>query len=203
MSNSCNWNYILFTKLPWPGDSEGTFRSSSQAATCLPVYYTRWWLHTVPLIAERQAGKPWTPIFIVFSWTRPGIEPESTAAVADTLSTRPLIGSTLFHWDVTGQMITKTDSQLFGCLPHIRFFKVVFRAQDSSNSHQVTLLMSVEVMTYHAGLILAVRRDTQCVHAILLTWIQVPTLHVKTRQVEQNLIQKSCVRDRDSKGTKS
>ena len=31
-----NCNYILFTKLPWPGDSEGTFWSSSQAATCLP-----------------------------------------------------------------------------------------------------------------------------------------------------------------------
>ena len=50
-------NYILFTKLPWPGDSEGTFRSSSQAATCPPVYHTRRRLHTVPLIAERQAGK--------------------------------------------------------------------------------------------------------------------------------------------------
>ena len=34
--DNCNCNYILFTKLPWPGDSEGTFRSSSQAATCLP-----------------------------------------------------------------------------------------------------------------------------------------------------------------------
>ena len=53
----CNCNYILFTKLPWPGDSEGTFRSSSQAATCPPVYHTRWRLHTVPLIAKRQAGK--------------------------------------------------------------------------------------------------------------------------------------------------
>ena len=29
-----NCNYILFTKLPWPGDREGTFRSLSQAATC-------------------------------------------------------------------------------------------------------------------------------------------------------------------------
>ena len=54
---NCNCNYILFTKLPWPGDSEGTFRSSSQAATCPPVYHTRRRLHTVPLIAERQAGK--------------------------------------------------------------------------------------------------------------------------------------------------
>ena len=29
--NYCN--YILFPKLPWPGDSERTFRSSSEAAT--------------------------------------------------------------------------------------------------------------------------------------------------------------------------
>ena len=35
-----NCYYILFTKLPWPGDSKGTFRSSSQAATCPPVYHT-------------------------------------------------------------------------------------------------------------------------------------------------------------------
>ena len=91
----CNCNYILFTKLPWPGDSEGTFRSSSQAASCPPVYHTRRKLHTVPLIAERQAGKLWIPVFIVFGLTRPGIEPEFTASVADALSTRPLIGSRL------------------------------------------------------------------------------------------------------------
>ena len=52
-----NCNYILFTKLPWPGDSEGTFWSSSQAATCPPVYHTRRRFHTVPFNAERQAGK--------------------------------------------------------------------------------------------------------------------------------------------------
>ena len=54
---ACNCNYILFTKLPWPGDSEGTFWASSQASTCPPVYHTRRMLHTAPLIAERQAGK--------------------------------------------------------------------------------------------------------------------------------------------------
>ena len=54
---NCNCNYILFTKLPWPGDSEGAFRLSSQAATCPPVYHKRRRLHTVPLFAERQAGK--------------------------------------------------------------------------------------------------------------------------------------------------
>ena len=50
-------NYILFAKLPWPGDSEKTFWSSSQAAYCPPVYRRRWRLNTVPLIAEYQAGK--------------------------------------------------------------------------------------------------------------------------------------------------
>ena len=50
-----NCTYTLFTNLPWPGDSEGTFRSSSQAATCPSVYHTRRRLHTVPLLAERQA----------------------------------------------------------------------------------------------------------------------------------------------------
>ena len=47
-------NYILFTELPWPGDSEGTFRSSSQAATCPPVYHTRRRLYTVHFNAECQ-----------------------------------------------------------------------------------------------------------------------------------------------------
>ena len=33
----CNCNYNLHTKLPWPRDSERTFWSSSQAATCSPL----------------------------------------------------------------------------------------------------------------------------------------------------------------------
>ena len=36
-----NCSYILFTKLPWTGDSEGAFWSSSQAPTSPPVYHTR------------------------------------------------------------------------------------------------------------------------------------------------------------------
>ena len=60
-----------------------------------PVYYTRQMLHIVPLIAERQAGKLGISIFIVFGLTRPGIEPQSTASIADALSTRPLIGYVL------------------------------------------------------------------------------------------------------------
>ena len=50
----------------WPEKSEETFRSLSQAATSPPVYHTWWRLHTVPLIAERQAGKLWIPIFIIW-----------------------------------------------------------------------------------------------------------------------------------------
>ena len=72
---NCYCNYILFTKLHWPGDSD----CESQAATCPPVYHTWQRLHNVLLIAERQAGKLWIPIFIVFGLTRPGIEWESTA----------------------------------------------------------------------------------------------------------------------------
>ena len=82
---------FLFTKLRWPGDSEGTFRSSSQAATCPPVYHTRRRLHTVLLIAERQAGKLRIPLFTVLGLTRTRIELELTASVAHALSTRPLI----------------------------------------------------------------------------------------------------------------
>ena len=93
MCNKCNCIYILFTKLPWPGDSERTFQSSSQATTCPPVYKTRRRLHTVPLIAKRHAGKMRIPIFIAFGLTQPGIEHQSSVAVADALSTRPLIGS--------------------------------------------------------------------------------------------------------------
>ena len=105
----CNCNYILFTKLPWPGDSKGTFRFSSQAATCPPVYHTRRRLHTVPLIAERQAGKLRIPIFLVFGLTRPGIEPESTASVADALSTRPLIWSKGYQRGSLGKSYQNSD----------------------------------------------------------------------------------------------
>ena len=89
VKNNCN--YILFTKFPRSGDSEGTFWCLSQAATFLPVYHTQWRLHTVPLIAERQAGKLRIFIPIVFGLTLPGIKPKSTVSVPDALSTRPLI----------------------------------------------------------------------------------------------------------------
>ena len=36
----CNCTYILFTKLPWPEDSKGTLRSSSQAATLPTTHIT-------------------------------------------------------------------------------------------------------------------------------------------------------------------
>ena len=77
---SCN----VFTELLWPEDSVATFRSSSQAVTCPPVYHTRWRLrlHIVLLIAEYQARKLRIPIIIVFGLTRLGIEPESIVSVA-------------------------------------------------------------------------------------------------------------------------
>ena len=68
-----------------------------------PVYHTRWRLHTVPLIAERQAGKLWIPIFIVFGLTQPGIEPESNASVANALS--------LDHWSANRTEAQKYSSR--------------------------------------------------------------------------------------------
>ena len=49
---------FLFTKLPWPGDSRGTFQSSNQAGACPSVYHTRWRLYTVPFkrwMSSREA----------------------------------------------------------------------------------------------------------------------------------------------------
>ena len=77
----CNCNYILFTKLPRPGDSERTFRSSSQAATC-------------PFNCWTSSGETVNTNFCSLWFHRLGIEPESTAPAADALSTRPLIGET-------------------------------------------------------------------------------------------------------------
>ena len=52
-----------------------------------PVYHTRWRLHTISN-AERQAGKLWIPIFMVFDLTQTGIEQASTVSVvAYALST--------------------------------------------------------------------------------------------------------------------
>ena len=84
-------SYILFTKLPWPGDSDGNFLSWSQDATYPPVYHTQWSLYTVPLIAERHAGKLPIPIILVFGLTPPRIESMSIVSVADAILTRPMI----------------------------------------------------------------------------------------------------------------
>ena len=59
----------VLTKLPWPGDSEWTFQSSSQAATCPPAT-TRGGGFTLSLfVAGREAGKLRMPFFIVFGLT--------------------------------------------------------------------------------------------------------------------------------------
>ena len=39
LSMCSNFNYILFSKLPWPGDSEGTIAFTSPPATCPSVYH--------------------------------------------------------------------------------------------------------------------------------------------------------------------
>ena len=78
-----------------PSDRLPQARGSLSLFVGGPVHM--WWrLHTVPLIAESQAEKLWIPIFLVFSLTLLGINHESTASVADAISTQPLIG--LIWW---------------------------------------------------------------------------------------------------------
>ena len=80
----------MFTELTWQRETNGHF---DLWVNLPPVYHAQCWkLHTVPLIAERQAGKLWTPMFLVFGLIWPGIEPESTVLVEEALSTRPQIG---------------------------------------------------------------------------------------------------------------
>ena len=99
--------------LSLPEDSEGMVRSSSQAATCPLVYYTRRRLQTVPLIiAERHAGKLWIPIFVVFGLTRPEIAPKSTASAAEALSTQPLI---CINWSECVDIKNKLSLTQPGC----------------------------------------------------------------------------------------
>ena len=87
----------------WPGDSEGSFRCSNQAATCPPIYHALWGIHAIPLLlAERQAGYLSIPIFRVFDLTRPKIETESTFSAADGLSTRPVNGYPVSDSQLTG-----------------------------------------------------------------------------------------------------
>ena len=53
-------NYIVFTKLPWLGDSEESFRYRVKLPTCLP--------HTV-----EASHCPLIPNFLVFGVTRPWV----------------------------------------------------------------------------------------------------------------------------------
>ena len=87
----CKYNYILFTKLPWPGISDETFRALNQAATCPLVYHTGWKLYTTPVIAKHQVGSYKYQLFRIFGLIRPRNELLFTVSVADGLCNRPLI----------------------------------------------------------------------------------------------------------------
>ena len=85
--------YVLFTKLPWLGDSEETFWFRVK----LPLVHlstTHYGVFTLSsFVAERQARKQRIPIFIVFGLARPEIEPKSNVSVTDA---RSLIGEYFF-----------------------------------------------------------------------------------------------------------
>ena len=90
-------NSVIFIQLPWPGESEGSFRFSSQT-NCPPAYTTQGGsLFTLSFFTAESREAPIPAIlqiliFIVVGLIRPRTDPESTVSVADALSTRPLIG---------------------------------------------------------------------------------------------------------------
>ena len=63
-------SYRVTPRNPAPGatmlSNAFAFRFSSQAATCLPVYHNSGGFALSLLFAERHAGKPWMPNFLVF-----------------------------------------------------------------------------------------------------------------------------------------
>ena len=123
-------NYIYSPSCLGQETAKGPFGLSSQAAPCSPVYHTWWRLHTVPLIAERQAGKLWIPIFIVFGLTRLGIEPKSTVSVADALSTTWPRYSRLFSFSDYFVFKHKwQDNREFACLIWTEIIFVLSRLQ--------------------------------------------------------------------------
>ena len=81
----------LFTKLPWPEDSEGPF--GRRAATCPPVYRTRWRLHIIPfngtvgLVTNYTSSRKLCGVQ-TFCFDSTGNRPEFTVSGADALSAR-------------------------------------------------------------------------------------------------------------------
>ena len=76
-----NCKYILFTNLPWPGDSEGVFKSNSRLSTTLPF-----------LLLNVESNREAANTNFSNHWlSRLGIEPESTVSVENSPHTRPLI----------------------------------------------------------------------------------------------------------------
>ena len=90
MQICCSYTYIFFMH---PVALAETAKGSFGVQVKLPsLYHTRWRFHTVPFNAERQAGKLWIPIFLVFGLTQLEIKPRSIISVADAPSVWPLIG---------------------------------------------------------------------------------------------------------------
>ena len=79
--------------LAWRGKNEKIFRSSSQAATCLPVNHARWRLYIVHLMLKVKQGRcEYCTIFYRF-WLDPTRNRiRFTVSVRDVLSTRLIIG---------------------------------------------------------------------------------------------------------------
>ena len=75
------YNQVVFARRQQKDLS--AFQSSWNLSSAYLSTTHRGYPHCPLYVAERQAGKLWIPIFIVFGLTRPGIESESTSVKAN------------------------------------------------------------------------------------------------------------------------
>ena len=108
MRNNCNCNYNLFTKLPWPGDSEGTFRSSSQTATCPPGHHTRRRLHTLSFYCWTSSRENVNIKFYSF-W----FHPIGNRTPVNHFSSRRSMHSTTARLNKTNCLFHSLDTQFY------------------------------------------------------------------------------------------
>ena len=122
-SGKCN--YILFTELLWPGDSDKTFRSNQAAITSVLICLK----HTVeasycPFLMLIVKQESYECQFLVFGLTWLGIEFRSTILVADALSPPLPVGLFIFpkfFYILQGRIICKFEKLRF-CRWSVRYW---------------------------------------------------------------------------------
>ena len=157
-------NYILFSEF-WPEDSEGTFRSSSQAATCPPVYHTRWRFHTVPLQCWTSSREAMNTNFSSLRFDPTGNRTRNY----DFRSRRSIYSTTdcfrlsaiLLHYDCTGKR-----NPLSSC--STAFKPVVFKSKNLQRETFKLWRHVVSILKQHGNWIASLKKHRKLIKTLAL-----------------------------------